>query len=240
MENTGKPEVASSIERMSGAMEVINFALKKVEQKYGTGFGDGESPKAYHNLLHTKNVLESAGKIAALALKNGKIIEGDIDLAQIAASFHDIEQDLGGGANEEESVRLSQEEMNKTEAFELSDKEKVKKMILATIVSFENGVLKQSATDDYLTRIITDADLSALGQPPETYWATAQSLLKEMKKTDTPSYEDQLLWAQGQIAYLSNHQFYTDEARELFPHKEANIEFAKQQIKILEGEIKQN
>lgn len=225
--------------RKTAAREVVAFALREVAQKYGAEDTRVEGHKFYHNLEHAKNVLDSAKKLAERAIENGNIAGADDVLIEISAVFHDIEQGLGSSANEEESTRRALEEMSKTKVFSPQDAEKVRKMILSTKVSFEGGVMKQSATDDYLTKIIADADLSSLGQAPEIYWKSAQSLLNEIKNTDSPSLEDQLAWAEGQIAFLSNHEFYTNEAKELFPHKEENIEFAKAQIKRLEAEINQ-
>lgn len=237
-----KPELLEETgtqERRKAALEVIEGALALVEKKYGTGIGDGENPKFYHNLEHTKNAVDAARMIAELAYENGNIIASEVVLTEMAAAGHDLEQDLGSGDNEKESARETALSMEATHEFSIPDVEKVEKMIIATKVSFEGGAMKQGATEDYLTQIIADADLSALGQPPQKYWDTARALLKEMKNTDTPSLEDQLAWARGQISFLSNHQFYTEEARTLFPHKEANIAFAKEQVARLEGEINQ-
>jgi len=235
-----KPELfeeKGTQEKRKAALEVINGAFALVEKKYGTGIGDGESPKFYHNLNHTKSAVEAVRKIAELAFENGNLVASEVVLAEIAAAGHDIEQDLGSGENEKESARETAIDMESTHEFAIPEVEKVERMISATKVSFEGGVMKQSATEEYLTQIIADADLSALGQPPEKYWAAAQALLKEMKNTETPSLEDELAWARGQVPFLSNHQFYTDEAKKLFPHKEANIAFAKEQISRLEAEI---
>lgn len=218
-------------------MKVISVAFDKVEQDYRVENSANGRVMFYHNLVHTKNVVSSARKIAERAIENGTIEDNAGVLAEIAAAFHDVEQRRGSGVNEEESVRLAQNEMTKENVFSSRDAEKVKNMILATIVSFAGGNMKQSATDDYLTKILADADLSSLGQPPEVYWASAQSLLKEIKNTDAPTLKDQLDWARGQIIFLSNHEFYTDEAKELFPHKEENIEFAKEQVRKLEAEF---
>jgi predicted metal-dependent HD superfamily phosphohydrolase len=238
METIHTQEV-SSLEKRNAAFEMVNFALAKVEQKYGTGVGDGENPKFYHNLEHTKNVLESARKIAELAIKNGNIKVGDEVLVEMAAAGHDLVHGLSEGESERQSSHGIQEEMVKSKAFTVTESEEVNQIILATIVSFENGVMKQSATEDYLTKIMADADLSSIGQPTEYYWRVSQSYFHEIKGTESPSLEDQLAWARGQIAFISNHEFYTEEAKQLFPHKEENIMFAKEQVRRLEEEIDQ-
>lgn len=194
--------------------QLINYAFSEVERKYGKGVGDGETPKSYHNLLHTKEVLTAAQQIAKKALEAGKIGVADIPLIEIAASFHDIEQDLGSGNNERESARIAAEEMRKI-GLKDEDVQKVKRMILATTVFFENGVMKQSATDDYLTQVLADADLSNLGQEPQFYWERAQNLLREVG------------FIGEQASFLENHRFYTEEAKRLFPHKKENIRYVQ-------------
>lgn len=76
--------------------ELTDYALSEVKRKYGTGDSDGETPKKYLNLRHSREVLDAATKIAELAVKNGEITNRDIALIRISAAFHDIEQNLGG------------------------------------------------------------------------------------------------------------------------------------------------
>ncbi|SRR5258708_26028754 len=211
--------------------DLIEHALSEVERKYGKGEGDGKIPKSYHNRVHTQDVVNASEQIARLSLETSKINDSDIPLIKIAASFHDIEQDLGSGLNEEESSRLAEEEMRKTGLFEEGDILKVKMMILGTKVNFKGGVMKQSATEDYLTQIVADADLSSLGREPHIFWGKAIGLLKEIKNTDTPSREDEIAFAIGEISFLENHQFHTEEANKLFPYKRKNIEFMQRHIK---------
>jgi len=213
---------------------LIEHALSEVERKYGRGEGDGKTPRSYHNRIHTQDVVSASQQIAELSLGAGKIGDSDIPLIKIAASFHDIEQDLGGGLNEEKSAMLAEEEMKKAGLFGEEDIQRVKSMILATGVHFEGGVMEQSATQDYITQIITDADLSGLGQEPIAFWERAMRVLREIKKTDTPSREDEIAFAKEEIPFLENHRFYTEEANRLFPHKQENIQFTQRHIKSLE------
>ncbi len=210
---------------------LIDHALSEVERKYGTGKGDGDTPKSYHNQIHTQGMMNAARKIAQLALEAGKISDSDILLIEIAASFHEIEQDLGRGLNEKESAKIAEEEMREIGLFGNEDIQKVRAMILATTVYFEAGIMRQSPTEEYLTQIVADADLSSLGQEQNIYWEEAKGLLKEIKKTDSPSREDEIAFVEKELTILENHQFYTEEARKLFPHKEENIMFILKQTK---------
>ena len=214
---------------------LISYALSEVERKYGTGKDDGENPKKYHNRPHSEVVLGAARMIARLSLEAGKIAASDIPLVEIAASYHDIQQDLDSGLNEKESARIAAEEMRKTGSFKEEDIQKVTEMILATRIRFEDSIIRQFTTEEYLTQIIADADLSHLGQEPSIYWETAKNVLKELKGTDTPSREDEIAFTKGNLTLLKNHRFYTEEAGRLFPHKQQNIEFTQEHIKSLEA-----
>jgi predicted metal-dependent HD superfamily phosphohydrolase len=223
-------EEAPKSERKIATKELVNFSLSEVERKYGKGQGDGLTPLGYHNLLHSQDVLWAGRQLADLALKNGKINPDDLDLVDIAGASHDLEQELGGGKNEIETARIIEEKMRKTQVFTEEDLTKVKTMILATIVYFKDGVMKQSATEDYLTQIIADADLAHLGREAGLYWERAESLLREMKKTDNPTPEDKATFIKSQPAFLKNHNFYTEEAKILFPNKQENIAFVQAKI----------
>lgn len=217
-------------ERKTVTKDLISFSLHEVEKKYGKGQKNGLIPLDYHNLLHSQDVLRAVEQLTAMSSNNGKISQEDGDLVKIAAASHDIEQGLGSGRNEVESARIIGDMMKKSQVYTKEDIAKVKKMILATTVYFKNGAKRQSATEDYLTQIIADADLASLGQESNLYWEKAESLLREMNKTDTPAPEDKLAFMKSQLRFLENHTFYTDEAKLLFPHKQENIAFVRAKI----------
>ncbi len=234
METINLPEKENSI------YELINFATSEIERKYGTGKGDGETPKDYHNLIHTQDTISAGGQIANLAVEIKKIEADDIDLVRISAAGHDIEQNLKNGENEDKSGRIIEDKMRASGLFSDEDVSKVKIMISATKVYFENDNLKQSATEDYLTKIMADADLSALGNKTEIYWDRALRLFNELRKkgnpdVDAPTKEELIALCHRQIILLSNHQYYTDEAKELFPHQPENLAFVQGHLKELEN-----
>lgn len=222
---TGDIEIGKETEKL------INYALFEIEKKYGTGEGDGQSPRRYHNKVHAQNVIDAAGKIAQLAVKKGKIKNTDTPLIKIAPAFHDIEQDLGSGLNEEESARKAEEQMRKTGFYSDEEIRKVREMIMATRVHYDEGGMSQFATENYMTQIIADADLSNLGNPYELYWDRARRLLEEVKNTRKPSGEDIKSFMRGQISFLQSHRFYTEEARALFPYKKDNIKTTQRNLK---------
>lgn len=224
------------LERERKVEVIIEDALSEVERLYGSGEGDGEYPMKYHNMLHSRSVVDAATQIAELAIIRNKLDQAKKDIVRISAGFHDIEQGLGGGANEEQSILKAEVAMRESGIFSDEDIADMRAGINATKVKFENGTITQSATEDYNTQVVADADFASLGKESEAYWETAYSLLQEMKKTDTPSPEDLLDFAKAQITLLENHKYYTDEANELFPHKEANIQYMHELIAKLEAE----
>lgn len=228
-------EKLPELERKEKIEQLIEFALSEVKRKYGTGEGDGENPKYYHNYVHGADAVNAAKKIARLAFENGKISEEDVDLGAIAAAFHDIEQELGSGLNEEASAKIAEEKMREASIFSQEIIEKVKEMILATKVYFEDGVMRQSASEDFFTKIMADADLSALGDAPEIYWDRAVRLLKEIKNSDHLTKEDLADFAKSQGKFLSDRAYYTEEAAQAFPHLKDNIEYSRKKYKELSG-----
>jgi predicted metal-dependent HD superfamily phosphohydrolase len=196
---------------------LIRDALSELTAKYGTGNGDGQNPKNYHNLIHTQDVIAAAKQIAQSS--------PDLPLVEIAAAFHDLEQDLGSGPNEKSSAATAAKKMTETGSFTENEIHKVTTMILATTAHFENGTIIQAVTPgDYLSQILADADLSALGREPTVYWQKTLDLSKEIPNTDI------LAFTRLQITLLKNHQFYTAEAAELFPHQQQNLKFIEDRL----------
>jgi predicted metal-dependent HD superfamily phosphohydrolase len=222
-------------EKQTVVEELTQRALDEIERKYGTGVGDGENPKPYHNRVHTQDVLTAAQQLGQAALQAGKIDVSAIPLIELAAGFHDIEQGLGAGLNEEASARIAAEEMLKSGVFTDAEIKQVTAMILATAVQFENGSMKQSATGEYLTQLLADADLASVGQEPSVYWDRALRFLKETQGTTASSKEEAVAFMQSQLAFLEQHHYYTAEAASLVIQQQANIAFVREQLDLLIG-----
>lgn len=202
------------------ARAVIQGAYDLVEAKYGPS---GKSPRGYHNLAHTTSVVEAAALLADAAIANGKILPHDKRLIVIAAAYHDTEQDLGSGPNEQESVQLAIADMRSTGEFSQTDEKAVSDMIMATQVHFDGeGRMSQSCTDDYRTQIVADADLASLGRPVEVYLQGVEGLFREFNPGVDIESPQGLRFLKGQVAFVSNHVFYTPEAAQLFPGEAHN------------------
>jgi len=208
-----------------GLTSIIEGAYDLVDEKYGV---NSEHPKNFHNLVHTANVVEAAMAMADKALANGKIKPNDKKLIAIAAAYHDTEQQLGGGANETASAVLALEAMRQIGTFSQIDEQDVTDMIMATKIYFdENGIMRQSASDDYRTQIIADADLSHLGGPTELYEERFISLFREFNPTLDTDDDKFKAFLKNQEAFMQNHSYYTSEASNIFNGKDTNIEYTK-------------
>ncbi len=211
--------------RLDRASEFLHDrATARIEMYYGE---DGNQPLAYHNTLHTEVVRQAASMIGALALRENKINYKDFILLQVAASGHDLIQlSVEPGKNEAESARLlSDWTYDYPEVFDNDDRRRIKTAIKATSVSFDSGVMRQSAGDDFISQALCDADLASLGKPFDEFWQSASNYLQEMQAANypNPTFSNPMKFLHSQVGLLSSHKFYTPEAQQLFPHQNANI-----------------
>jgi len=207
-------------------LSLVDRGLAIMRKKYGTGVGDGETPLAYHNAVHVEDVLWAVKLMCNLAIKKGKMSPEEKILALIAAAYHDVEQRQSLGTNEEISAQEAAEAMAAEEVFSAEEIEKVRSMILATRVFFDQeGVMRQMITDDYLSQMMADADLSTLGASAELCWDRAIRILKELRNAERLSEDDIREFAAEQALFIESHPFHTPEARLLFPNARKNIQF---------------
>lgn len=224
MSDEGK-EIALT-EKESVGHTLVDKGLAIMRQRYGTGAGDGETPRIYHNTLHVSDVLRAAELISDLAIKKGRMLPGEEGLAKIAVAYHDTEQQRGSGIDEEVSAQEAAAAMAAEKVFSREEIEKVILMILATRIFFDKkGVMRQRITGNYLSKMMADADLSTLGASPELCWDRAIRLLKEFKRTESLSEDDIQVFAAEQAIFIQDHPFHTEEARLLFPNARENIRF---------------
>lgn len=202
---------------------MVTEAFVAIESKFGVS---SATPKSYHNSLHALQVVSAATAIASLAIERDHLQSTDKGLVKIAAAYHDIEQNLGRGANELASAEIAIKRMDKAGIFSALDKREVELGILATAIYFDDGILRQSATSgSMISQVVADSDLASFGCPTEQYWDVARSLFLELNPGQ--ELEGQALeeFVDQQTCLLANHEFYTPEAAELFPHQEENLRF---------------
>lgn len=201
---------------------LIDQALLEIEAKYGK---NGTYPLTYHNTEHTKDVINAVELMGKQAVRVNNITDRDLHLLRLAASCHDIEHGLHGRANEDKSIEIVTTKMKQHTVFSSNDIKIVKNLILATITKVQNNVIIQSASDNYLEQIITDADLSAFGRDFDIFWDRSQKLYLEHSNVHYAdiTIDQKTSYIQSQIKILSNHTFYTKEAKQIFNQKSQNI-----------------
>lgn len=171
----------------------------------------------YHNIIHTKYVVEYANKLADLSGLSPK----EKYLLNLAAWFHDlgfIETEVG---HELKSAGFAAEFM-KENGFDESDITSVRELILCTRMDFEPTSLSE--------QILRDADVAHLGS--ESYFEKSQLLKKEWEKIEAKPIEE-VVWFTKNAAFFNKHKYYTDAAKDLFDiQKQKNL---KQVMKKLNG-----
>ena len=176
--------------------QIIKQAEEKVVELYNSSPADN---LVYHNIDHTRNVVEKANEIAA----HYELPEKDIIVLNIAAWFHDTGHLFTNPAShEQKSVELMKEWLaDKGDYAALMDE--IEQAILATKLSTVPRGLVQE--------IIKDADTYHFGTP-------------EFKKMDKLMKNEMVLRNQGTIVtdwknntlyLLESHQYYTSYCKDL-------------------------
>ena len=175
----------------------------------------------YHNIDHSKNVVDRANEIAA----HYELSERDITVLNIAAWFHDTGHlYTEPSTHEEKSIALMREWLDDKGGFtELADE--IEQVILATKLSTPPVGLVQE--------IIKDADTYHFGQPE------FKNLDKLMKKEMGLRTLDIMVrdWQKNALVVLESHQFYTSYCKDLLEEgKQKNLARIKKKVEKLEKE----
>ncbi|WP_407556619.1 Pycsar system effector family protein [Winogradskyella sp. 4-2091] len=150
----------------------------------------------YHNLAHTQRVV---GKVNEL-LEEGPLNETEKDQLLVAAWFHDTGFTKTIEGHEQESVKIATEFLKSQN---VSDKtiETISAIILATTMGYQ--------PTNKLEGYIKDADCAHLSS--KNYRKYASLLRKEWELT-LGKKVSKTEWIKENIAFLTNHSFYTDLA----------------------------
>jgi uncharacterized protein len=170
----------------------------------------------YHSLAHTRDdVLPAATRLATMA----GLSETDTDLLLVAAAYHD----LGFTEHVEEhelcSVRIAAQVLPAF-GFDSRSIERVLGMIMATRLPQSPRYL--------IERLLTDADLDALGR--EDFFTRSHELLMERRAHGRVVTDEQ--WWREQIAFLSEHRYWTSYAERLRGEGKArNLKLLRERVK---------
>ncbi|MCX6792839.1 MAG: hypothetical protein NTY12_02340 [Candidatus Falkowbacteria bacterium] len=238
--------------KVIASREIMYSMNMLILQKYGmNNYGSGEYPLEFHNFDHSVTVSAAADLIYMEALKRGKLHKYDLIYLRLACNGHDIEQNAkneNGRAtwaskeilkrhdieeslvsNELISALLTREMMMAKKAFSEHEICLVENLILATRPYFEDGKFCQTAKNGtYLEKVIADADLAHLGFCTRSFEASFKRYIDESYK-NKPKPKSWILFNE-EADFLEDHEYLTDEAKEIFNNKQANLEFCRNKI----------
>jgi predicted metal-dependent HD superfamily phosphohydrolase len=204
---------------------ISSYAIDDITLRYGK---HGKNPKAHNNEAHTEQVLDSAARLAELAIANGNLDERDKALIIIAAAYHAYEQELGKGFNESASAKAAQASMRETGIFSPPEIISVGGMIMATQLRVDDGKLHQAVPPNhYGAKIVADADLSSVGMRRDIFWDNSVAVFNEFRPQGVEQCIGQLSFMDSHVCMLRSHTFHTVEAQSIFTGKDANLEFSE-------------
>lgn len=164
---------------------------------------------AFHNLHHTKQVVEAAEEI--LNDTDANDVEKEITL--VAAWFHDAGFAKAYEGHEEHSSEMARDFLH-DQGWEEGEIEKVTECILAT----RNGKIPETECG----KILCDADMVHLSQ--KSYFDQLE-LLKKERESQSGEIISERTWHEENLLFLTKHRYYTTYGREKFaPKKLKNIE----------------
>lgn len=183
--------------------------LEKVENYIENLFKKKLSPDLkYHNLSHTKNVVEAAKDIG----KNCGLTDDELEMLLLAAWFHDSGFTEIYTGHEEISVKICS---NFLRQHNYPD-EKVN-MVNTIIMATKVG----SAPGNLIEMVIKDADISHMGK--KIFVSKSSGLRSEWEKYLGRKYS-KYEWLKNNIDFINANKFFTPYANEIFnEQKKTNL-----------------
>lgn len=176
------------------------------------------SHNTYHNLTHTEDVVGSSIEIGVGEL----LAPDDLEMAQLAAWFHDLGYIEKTGGHEEVSAAFASEFLS-SENYPIDRIEKVIGCIRATKVP-------QNPHNKY-EQIICDSDLNHIGR--KTFFERNDLFRSEFEHYSNSTLTEEE-WLKKTIEFLNQHHFFTNYALKNFqPQKVKNILALEEQLKNL-------
>ncbi|MCX2429705.1 Pycsar system effector family protein [Pedobacter sp. GR22-10] len=188
----------------------------EVEKQVSNYFHTHHDPRlVYHNLEHTREVVNAAQQIA----NHYQLNEADFFTITVAAYFHDTGYFDDALKHEEKGAELAAKFLSEHQVGE-DIKEKVKNAILATRIP--------QNPKSQLDKIICDADLFHLGLPD--FRKKGKLMHKEVELIYKKKIS-KLDWRKRDIQFMESHHYQTDYAALLLnDQKQANISKLKSKL----------
>lgn len=163
---------------------------------------------AFHNLKHTEQVKKAAMEVGVLC----GLAPEDMEHLVLAAWFHDVGYVQCRSGHEQHSA-FEARRFLEAEGFDPARTETVCATIMETVFPQQPQTV--------LGKILCDADLSMLGS--KKYLKSAQRLRLENEQVYAKRLSDSD-WVKGEIAFLENHQYHTEQAKALYEEgKQKNL-----------------
>lgn len=182
---------------------VKDFFEKNISNKY-----------AFHNLQHTKNVVNAVKEITA---QYDDIKPEEQEILQLAAWFHDMGYDKGPQAHENRSVEY---------ATKFLQQKNVPSTDIEAIVGCIMATKYPQSPQNHLQEILGDADLSHLGK--DIYWDRCGKVRQEMALVSEVIMDEEE-WLDFEIDFLKKHSFHTEAAQGLY--EKCKLKHIKQLVK---------
>ncbi len=189
----------STVEQTDIITEAEDFVRHIFEQKIPSDI------YTYHNWVHTTQVRD---EVLVLARQAG-VVNGDLELLNLAALFHDVGFSEAYSGHENQSIRIAREFL----ASKNYPQEKVD-----AIVKFIEVTKIDVKPQNKFEALMKDADTSSLGK--SHFQIYTNSLRKELNTVQNAvlSKKD---WAKTNLRFLDEHEYYSDAGKERYAEKKA-------------------
>ncbi len=161
---------------------------------------------SYHNLEHTRQVVNAAGKIA----NHYQLNDHDFFILTAAAWFHDLGYMVDINNHEEKSAEI---------AVNFLTKNSVDNGIIDGVKGCIAATKMPQSPKNLMEQIICDADLFHLGT--DDFFKSDKLLYKEILLLHQPELT-KAEWRQKSVTFLKNHQYHTDYCRLLLDDGQQN------------------
>jgi predicted metal-dependent HD superfamily phosphohydrolase len=154
----------------------------------------------------------------------------------MAAAWHDIEQNMGSGINEDESAQMAGDRMRQ-HGFSETHIWIVKNLIKATKVEWTDGVMHQKAESmGRLEKIMADADLNSLWADTTIFVEMSLRLMAEIAKKPISQLTREELkkgW-EGQVKFMTGRSPLSAEVTKMIGTQlQVNLNEAKKRVSSL-------
>lgn len=191
--------------------------LTRQAEEYVTKLiSEGTTDKhTFHNLEHTRYVVDQAKKLAEAE----GLSESDQELIELSSWFHDTGYVDGAAAHEQKSAKNAREFLQ-ANGLDEDRMAQVEACILSTVMP-QNPSSK-------LAEVLCDADMSGLAS--DGFADRSANLRKEREAfgLPVPTLDK---WIAAEIAFFSGHRYFTESARKLYAdQKTKNIEMLMEKV----------